>query len=235
MGRRSRHRRTTLSRARGVLLERRLISRANSSSASARSRADSSRRFPPSSSSLRAARRRQHREDDGREPRPATLGAGSRSRPLLRCPRERRLRSLAIAIPLAGVLLKPIGPELVFVVGGSIALLAALPSTRPPRTQPIRPAPETVRSDARRDHAARSSYRYPHRSTRRSTLRTSLDRSRPGTSSPRNSPHASSGVYDSSKRSSSSPGRTGTGRGRWPHAGSGDGSRRHEARRSRTR
>jgi MFS family permease len=58
--------------------------------------------------------------------------------------------SLALAIAIAGVLLKPIGPQMVFVVGGSIALLAVLPSTRlPPRKQPIRPAPEPVRSDAR--------------------------------------------------------------------------------------
>ena len=58
--------------------------------------------------------------------------------------------SLGLAIAVAGVLLKPIGPEMVFVVGGSIALLGALPSLwLPPRKQPIRPAPEAARSDSR--------------------------------------------------------------------------------------
>jgi MFS family permease len=58
--------------------------------------------------------------------------------------------SLGIAIVVAGVLLKPIGPELVFVVGGSIALLGVLPSLRlPPRRRPASPLAEPVGPDAR--------------------------------------------------------------------------------------
>ncbi|HEY3921400.1 MAG TPA: MFS transporter [Gaiellaceae bacterium] len=58
--------------------------------------------------------------------------------------------SLGLAIVVAGVLLKPIGPDMVFVVGGSIALLGVLPSMRlPPRKQPTRPMPEPVPSNPR--------------------------------------------------------------------------------------
>ncbi|HEX4518216.1 MAG TPA: MFS transporter [Gaiellaceae bacterium] len=57
--------------------------------------------------------------------------------------------SLGIAIAVAGVLLKPLGPDLVFVVGGSIALLGVLPSLRlPPHRQPFGPAPEAAGSSS---------------------------------------------------------------------------------------